>query len=56
MIGYPLDALYEEMAFIAYYLHWPAHELLALEHGERRRWVAEVSQINDELTARARSD
>lgn len=49
MIGYPLDALYEEMAFIAYYLHWPQRELLALEHAERRQWVAEISQINRSL-------
>jgi hypothetical protein len=54
--GYPLDALREELAFLAYYLHWPAEELLALEHGERRRWVAEVSRINDELTRAARAD
>ena len=40
MTGYPLNALYEEMAFVGYYLHWPRHELLALEHGERRQWVA----------------
>jgi hypothetical protein len=54
MIGYPLETLYEEMAFVAYYLHWPAHELLALEHGERRRWVAEVSRINERLSEAGR--
>jgi uncharacterized protein DUF6760 len=53
--GYPLDALYEEMAFIGYYLHWPQEELLRLEHGERRRWVAEISRINGELTEQART-
>ena len=46
---YPPDALYEEMTFIAYYLHWPADQILRLEHPERRRWVAEISRINDEL-------
>ena len=56
MTSYPLDALYEEMAFIAYYLHWPPQTLLELEHAERRRWVAEVSRINDELSEQARSD
>ena len=50
MTGYPLNALYEEMAFVGYYLHWPRHELLALEHGERRQWVAEISQINRRLS------
>jgi hypothetical protein len=37
------------MTFIAYYLHWPADQILGLEHPERRRWVAEISRINDEL-------
>jgi hypothetical protein len=56
VISYPLDALYEEMAFIAYYLHWPPDALVGLEHRERRRWVAEVSRINQELDDRARGD
>jgi hypothetical protein len=46
---YPLDQLYEEMAFIAYHFHWPPSELLALEHGERRRWCEEISAINRRL-------
>ena len=49
MIGYPLDALYEELAFLAYYAHWTRHELLSLEHGERRQWVAEISRINQRI-------
>jgi hypothetical protein len=53
---YPVDALREELAFLAYYLHWSQTELLALEHAERRRWVEEVSRINDELTQAARAD
>lgn len=48
-MSYPRDALYEEMAFIAYYLHWPPEQILGLEHPERRRWVAEVSRINEQL-------
>jgi Family of unknown function (DUF6760) len=54
--SYPLDALREELAFLAYYLHWSQEELLALEHAERRHWVEEVSRINDELTRAARGD
>jgi hypothetical protein len=49
MKGYPLDELYEEMAFIAYYLHWPISEIMELPHDERRRWCAEVSKINRNL-------
>ena len=44
--GYPLKQLYEEMAFIAYYLHWPWSEIMNLPHDERRRWCEEISKIN----------
>ena len=43
---YPEDALLRELAYVAYYLHWPRDQVLGLEHAERRRWVAEVSHIN----------
>ncbi|HKN44746.1 MAG TPA: DUF6760 family protein [Propionibacteriaceae bacterium] len=46
MRPYPVDQLYEEMAFIAYHFHWPRAELMSLEHGERRRWCEEISRIN----------
>ena len=50
MIGYPLDKLYEEVAYIAYYLHWPPRDILELEHAERRRWVEEIGKINQRLS------
>jgi len=43
---YPLDRLYEEMAFIAYYLHWSHQDVMELDHRERRRWCEEISRIN----------
>jgi hypothetical protein len=49
MMGYPLERLFEEVAFIAYYLHWPMSEIMALDHGERQRWVTEVSRINQQM-------
>ena len=49
MKAYPVDELYEEMAFIAYYLHWPASEVMNLPHDERRRWCKEISKINRSL-------
>lgn len=49
VVGYSLDALYEEIAFLAYYLHWPLDVLLDMEHDERHRWLAEVSRINQRL-------
>jgi hypothetical protein len=47
--GYPLEALYEEVAFLAYHLHWSHAELLELEHRDRHRWCNEVSDINKKL-------
>lgn len=50
MMRYPLDRIYEEVAFIAYYFHWSREEILNLEHRERHRWVEEISKINRELS------
>jgi hypothetical protein len=41
--------IYEEVAFIAYHFHWPPESVLELEHDDRRRWVAEISAINERL-------
>jgi hypothetical protein len=46
---YPLARLYEEVAYIAYHFHWPQKEILALEHLERQKWVAEIAKINQRL-------
>ena len=48
-MGYPLEPLYEEVAFVAYHFHWSHREVMDLEHGERRKWVAEISAINERL-------
>jgi hypothetical protein len=32
---------------VAYHFHWPEETILTLEHGERRRWVKEISTINE---------
>jgi len=50
MKGYPLERLYEEVAYIAYHFHWPLQEILELEHIERRRWIDEVARINRRLS------
>lgn len=46
VLGYPLQKLYEEVAFVAYHFHWPPDAILNLEHADRRRWVQEISSIN----------
>ncbi|MDR0936811.1 MAG: hypothetical protein LBM98_09035 [Oscillospiraceae bacterium] len=50
MTLYPRDRLYDEMAFLAYYLHWAPEQLLKMEHSERRNWCARVSEINRQLS------
>ena len=55
IVGYPLDQLYEEVAYIAYYFHWPLPEILELEHAERRRWVEEIADINRKLAETAQN-
>jgi hypothetical protein len=44
--GYPLNELYEEIAFVAFHFHWTEGEVMQMEHGERRRWVMEISKLN----------
>jgi hypothetical protein len=56
MIGYPLNALFREVAFIAYYLHWPREQIMSLDHLERQRWAAEVSRINQQLNDFSKSE
>jgi hypothetical protein len=49
IVGYPLERLQEEVAYIAYHLNWSLDEILALEHADRRRWAEEVAAINRRL-------
>ncbi|PJF45059.1 MAG: hypothetical protein CUN55_00780 [Phototrophicales bacterium] len=46
IIGYPLDRLHEEVAFIAMHLHWSRAEILSLGHRERVRWVHYINRAN----------
>jgi hypothetical protein len=46
VLSYPLDRLYEEVAFIAYHFHWSQDEILNLDHNMRQSWVAEINKIN----------
>jgi hypothetical protein len=46
MIGYPLDQIGEEVAFISYYFHWPQAEIMQMEHADRRDWVSRISELN----------
>ena len=43
---YASDRLFEEIAYVAYHLHWSFEELLDLEHPVRRTLVENVDQLN----------
>jgi hypothetical protein len=46
--------IYEEVAFIAYYLHWSPEHVLEFAHPDRRRWVHEISQLNHRINEESR--
>jgi hypothetical protein len=46
MIRYPEATLWDEIAYLAYHLHWDLDELLDLEHSDRSRLVRAVADLN----------
>ncbi|WP_200887856.1 DUF6760 family protein [Rhodococcus opacus] len=36
---YGTERLHEEVAYVAYHLHWSLDELLDLEHADRQRYL-----------------
>ncbi|MEY2461255.1 MAG: hypothetical protein QOG30_3085 [Acidimicrobiaceae bacterium] len=46
MIRYPTEALWQELAYLAYHLHWDLEKLLDLEHADRARLIRAVSSLN----------
>ena len=50
---YPLQQAQEEVAFIAYHFHWARESLLEMSHLERRRWVEQISEINQRANEEA---
>jgi len=54
MTGYPLEHLYKEVAFIAYYFHWNHDEVMEMPHNQRKKWCEEISKINKKLSEEMR--
>lgn len=42
---YAADALYEEVAYVAFHFHWALDDILDLEHPMRKRFVAEIGRL-----------
>ena len=47
---YAAERLFEEVAYVAYHLHWTLDEILDLEHADRRRFIDEIGRINQRLS------
>jgi len=48
-VTYGADRIVEEISYIAFHFHWPLDDILALEHPDRLRYVAEIARINERL-------
>lgn len=48
ILGYPLDRVYQEVAYLGLNVHWTQEEALGLDHAERRRWVDQVRKLKAE--------
>lgn len=44
------DRLWEEIVYIAYYLHWSFDSILDLDHTSRARVIDEIGKINERLS------
>ena len=44
---YPADALWDEITYLAYHLHWDLQTLLDLEHTDRARLIRRVANLNE---------
>lgn len=56
IVSYPLDKLTQEVAYLAYHLHWPLEEILSMEHQERHTWIKEISEINRKINEASGKD
>ena len=46
---YATEALYEQVAYVAYHFHWSREEILDLEHAERLRYVDEIGRLTQRV-------
>jgi hypothetical protein len=49
IVRYPLDRLYQEVAYIAYHFHWSPDDITEMSHRERHRWAKEIGEINNRI-------
>jgi hypothetical protein len=44
-VTYPIDALYDEVGYLAHHFHWTPETILDLEHPDRQRYVAQAGRL-----------
>lgn len=49
------EQVWDDVTYLAYHLHWELDTILDLEHPDRRRIVAGVSQLNERAWAEVRA-
>jgi hypothetical protein len=54
IIGYPLERVYEEVAFLAYHFHWSLDTIMNIEHSDRRMFIEEISRLNQRANEESR--
>lgn len=46
---YASDQLVDEVAYVAYYFHWPLDSILRMEHAKRHSFIDAIGSINREI-------
>jgi hypothetical protein len=54
VLSYPPEAIWQEVAYLAYHLHWTLDDLLDLEHLDRVRLVRAVGRLDEHARREAR--
>ena len=44
-MGHPVDQVRHEVALLGRHVNWGLREVMELDHGERSRWVYEVTGL-----------
>ena len=48
IVGYPLERLRQEVAYLGFHVHWSYETVMNMEHWERRYWLREVVALGSE--------
>ena len=46
IVGYPLELLRQEVAYLGFHVNWSYEAVMSMEHWERRYWLREVVALS----------